>query len=419
MPVKTSKRELVDRLDRLRRRVGAQLQPGAAIASAEDKARRAEMRLREALDVLPEGIVFLDPEGRYVLWNKKYAEIYHRSADLFREGVRLADTLRIGVGRGDYPEAVGREDEWLAARLALLDNPGQSHQQRLADGRWVMIEERKTADGGVIGIRVDITDLKAQEARLEEALAQAQAANRAKGEFLANMSHEIRTPLNGVLGLAEVLARTNLDDTQRRLLKTMMSSANDLNVLLADVLDVSRLEAGKVDINPAPVAIEDLVYECAALFRANAAAKGLTLSAAVDPAARGTVMADATRIKQILSNLLSNAVKFTSDGGVDLSLTKDAAGAYRFEVRDSGVGFKPADAERLFERFEQADGSTTRQFGGAGLGLSICRQLSELMGGSIGARGIKGEGACFTVTLPLQRTTAAEQPPGGPLVRVA
>jgi PAS domain-containing protein len=116
MPLKPSKRDLVQRLDRLRRRMAAQLQPDLALATAQDKARRAETRLREALDALPEGIVFLDRDGRYVSWNKKYAEIYHRSADLFREGVKLADTLRIGVGRGDYPDAVGREEEWLAER---------------------------------------------------------------------------------------------------------------------------------------------------------------------------------------------------------------------------------------------------------------------------------------------------------------
>src|SRR5579863_2713491 len=112
----------------------------SALKEAEQQAQRAERRLREAIDVLPEGLVFLDPEGRYVLWNKRYAEIYQRSADLFRVGVKLADTLKVGVARGDYPEAVGREEAWLAERMALLDNPGRRHQQLLADGRWMMIE---------------------------------------------------------------------------------------------------------------------------------------------------------------------------------------------------------------------------------------------------------------------------------------
>jgi signal transduction histidine kinase/ActR/RegA family two-component response regulator len=396
-----NRRDLLGRLDRLRRALGAQIQPAAAISAAEAQASRAEMRLREALDVLPEGIVFLDAEGRYVLWNKKYAEIYHRSADLFREGVRLADTLAVGVHRGDYPEAVGREDVWLKQRLALLDQPGQRHQQRLADGRWVMIEERKTADGGTIGIRIDITEMKEQAARLEAALAQAQAANRTKGEFLANMSHEIRTPLNGVLGLADVLSRTNLDDSQRRLLSTIMASANDLNVLLADLLDFSRLEAGKIEIAALPIAIGEVVHECAALFRGNAAKKGLVLAASVAPDADAVVLGDRTRIKQVLTNLLSNAVKFTETGAVELNLLRDRAGGYCFQVRDTGVGFDNAAAARLFERFEQEDGSTTRRFGGAGLGLSICKQLTELMGGAISAHGAKGQGAVFTVVLPL------------------
>jgi signal transduction histidine kinase/CheY-like chemotaxis protein len=343
-----------------------------------------------------------------VLWNQKYAEIYHRSADLFREGVRLTDTLAVGVHRGDYPEAIGREDDWLKERLALLDKPGQRHQQRLADGRWVMIEERKTADGGTIGIRIDITEMKAQEARLQAALEQAQAANRAKGEFLANMSHEIRTPLNGVLGLADVLSRTRLDESQRRLLSTIMASANDLNVLLADLLDFSKLEAGKIDIAAAPFELAEVVYECAALFRANAAQKGLTLAASVAPDAEAQVIGDRTRLKQVLTNLLSNAVKFTEAGAVELNLMRRPGGAYCFQVRDTGVGFDNVDAERLFERFEQEDGSTTRRFGGTGLGLSICRQLTELMGGTIEAQGVKGEGAVFTVTLPLAAAPSVE-----------
>jgi diguanylate cyclase (GGDEF)-like protein/PAS domain S-box-containing protein len=134
-----------------------------ALMRAEQAADRAEARLREAIEAMPHGVVFLDPEGRYILWNKQYAETYHRSADLFHVGAKLADTLRTGIERGDYPEAVGREEQWLAERLARLENPGERHEQLLADGRCIMIEERKTADGGTIGLRVDITEMKARE----------------------------------------------------------------------------------------------------------------------------------------------------------------------------------------------------------------------------------------------------------------
>src|SRR6202166_1037684 len=132
----------------------------AAIADA----RKSHERLREAIDILPQGIVFLDAEGRYILWNKKYSEIYGRSSDLFKPGARLQDTIRIGVERGDYPEAIGREEQWIAERLAKLYQPGERHEQKLADGRTILIEERLTEDGGIIGLRVDITELKQREA---------------------------------------------------------------------------------------------------------------------------------------------------------------------------------------------------------------------------------------------------------------
>ncbi len=135
----------------------------AAAEAAIEKARKSHERLREAIDILPQGIVFLDSEGRYILWNKKYAEIYSRSADQFKPGARLQDTIRIGVERGDYPEAVGREEEWIAERVARLFQPGQQHEQKLADGRVILIDERLTEDGGVVGLRVDITELKQRE----------------------------------------------------------------------------------------------------------------------------------------------------------------------------------------------------------------------------------------------------------------
>ena len=380
-----------------------------ALHHAEQQALQAQARLREALDVLPEGIVFLDREGRYVLWNKKYAEIYHRSADLFAEGVKLADTLRIGVERGDYPEAIGREEEWLTDRLALLDNPGQRHQQRLADGRWVLIEERRTGDGGVIGLRVDITDMRRQADALEAALERAEAASRAKTEFLANLSHEIRTPLNGVLGLADVLSRTDLDASQRDQLASLTASAGALNQTLADLLDFSRLDAGQIEIERKPFDLGALVAETAAEFEKPARDKGVALEVSIAPEARSEVIGDAARLRQVLSNLLSNAVKFTDHGRIALSVAAyDPVCGYRFEVRDTGIGFDAEDVEHLFGSFQQADGSFTRAQGGLGLGLSICRQLAELMGGSLQADGERGRGAVFTLLTPLEPAAAAE-----------
>ena len=227
---------------------------GRALADAEAQARTAGDRLREAIDLLPEGVVFLDAEGRYILWNKRYAEIYHRSADLFSSEAKLSDTLREGVARGDYPDAIGREEEWLAKRLDKLLNPtGERHEQRLADGRWLMIEERRTSDGGVIGLRVDITQMKRQAAALEDALHRAEVASRAKSEFVADMSHELRTPLNGVTGLVQVLEKTALTKTQSALLQDIAASAAQLEKLVGGLLDYGDAARETDTAPPSPV----------------------------------------------------------------------------------------------------------------------------------------------------------------------
>lgn len=222
-------RAIVRALDRL---IG-----GRALLQAQAEAKAARDRLRAAIDAFPEGVVFLDREGRYILWNDRYAEIYHRSADLFAPGRALAETLRIGVERGDYPEALGQEEAWLEDRLAKLANPdGERLEQQLSDGRWLMIEDRRTADGGLIGLRVDITEMKRQAAALEGALGREAAASRAKSEFLADMSHELRTPLNGVMGLAQALAATDLDAAQRAIVGDLVESGVRLEALVGGLL---------------------------------------------------------------------------------------------------------------------------------------------------------------------------------------
>lgn len=224
---------------------------GRALALAEAESQAARDRLRDALELLPEGIVILDAQGRYLLWNRRYAEMYHRSADLFAVGERLLDTLRVGVARGDYPDAIGREEAWLDERAQQLANPtGERHEQLLSDGRWVMVEERRTADGGMIGLRIDITEIKRQAAALEDALHRVEAASRAKSEFLADMSHELRTPLNGVMGLAQALAATELSPAQQPLVSEVLASARALDDLVADLLDYGDA-ARAVDTAPA------------------------------------------------------------------------------------------------------------------------------------------------------------------------
>jgi CheY-like chemotaxis protein/PAS domain-containing protein len=214
-----------------------------AVAAAQAEAKRARERLRDAIEAIPEGVVFLDAEGRYILWNRRYAEIYHRSADLFTTGARLTDVLREGVRRGDYPAAIGREGAWLAEREAMLTaGTGARHEQQLADGRWLMIEDRRTSEGGVIGLRVDITELKRQAEALEQALARAEAANRAKGAFLADMSHALRTPLNGVAGLAQALEGTSLDAAQAALVTDIRASAAELERLVHGLLDYGETD---------------------------------------------------------------------------------------------------------------------------------------------------------------------------------
>ena len=384
-----------------------------ALERAEGEARRAEKRLREAIDALPEGIVFLDSEGRYVLWNKRYAEIYHRSADLFAPGAKLEETLRIGVARGDYPDAIGREDAWVAERLALLKNPGVRHEQQVSDGRWIMIEERATSDGGVIGLRVDITEMKQQAQALRLALARTEAANRAKSDFLANLSHEIKTPLNGVLGLADALDRGGLDPGQREIVSTIRESAAALNDLLSDLLTFADLDGGKLELRPEPVRLTEVAAAAVSQHGPAAEAKGLELLVAAGEGAEDLALADAERLRQVLSQLLANAVKFTAEGRIVIRLRSAGPIGMRhafIEVEDTGLGFDPADAQRLFQRFEQGDGSFTRRFGGMGLGLAICRQMIELMGGSIRAVGRPGRGATFSVDLPWPLAEAQAEP---------
>jgi signal transduction histidine kinase/CheY-like chemotaxis protein len=244
--------------------------------------------------------------------------------------------------------------------------------------------------------------LKATLAELVEARDLAEAANVAKSEFIANISHEIRTPLNGVLGMVQAMARDALPAPQRERLQLIGQSGETLLMILNDVLDLSKIEAGKLELEEVAFDLEPLVMNTFAVFKPSADAKGLAFTVDIEPEARGPYLGDPVRLRQILYNLISNALKFNSAGSV--SLTVDAPGeAVRFSVADTGIGIGEDQIERLFDKFVQADSSTTRRFGGTGLGLAICRELTRAMGGDIQVASTLGKGSCFTLSAPLVR----------------
>jgi two-component system, sensor histidine kinase len=306
----------------------------------------------------------------------------------------------------------------LARRLARpMERLSEAMHETAVGGRFKAVEQ--TADDDVFQSLTDsfnhlVTRLEANDHDLRGAMAElvkarddANAANVLKSHFLANMSHEIRTPLNGVLAMAEVMAMDDLAPTQRERLSVIRESGGLLLGVLNDVLDLSKIEAGRLEIQDRPFDIAQLAQAIRETYAPQARDKGLAFEVAIAPEAQGVWRGDADRLRQILGNLISNALKFTLEGAVAIRFASAEDGSgLRIDVADTGIGISPEILPRLFDKFVQADSSTTRRFGGSGLGLAICRELAVLMDGTIKVQSREGRGSTFTVLVALPREEA-------------
>jgi signal transduction histidine kinase/DNA-binding LytR/AlgR family response regulator len=404
------------------RDVAEQARTEAAIARGDAEQSRKVMQI--ILDNVSDGITLFDKDLRLLFMNHQLMRSQRFTPDNVRPGASLYDLLRLQVERGDFGPVDDVELAVQERAAPILKPGGNSYERRTASGRYVQFTFQPLKDAGLLALARDITELHNREEALaaaketaeaardaaEQARAEAEAANQAKSTFLATMSHEIRTPMNGVLGMVDVLERQDLSEVQRRTVATMRESGHALLHIIDDVLDFSKIEAGRLELESTTFSLSGLVTAAVDTFQPQVMAKGLALNAEIDAGSQDALIGDPVRVRQILFNLLSNAIKFTERGGVRVHAGTTALGDGRtrvtLAVTDTGIGLGEEQLARLFEPFMQADSSTTRQFGGSGLGLSIVRRLARAMVGDVAVESTPAVGSTFTVTLTLDAAPA-------------
>jgi PAS domain S-box-containing protein len=376
-----------------------------AAKATEEALRASEERYRTVVEDQTEVVSRFRPDGTFTFVNAVYCRFF---------GQRQEEL----IGQRWQPVVHPEDSSRVEAELARLgpENPVVVIVNRVFDGRgqvrWMEFINRGffAPNGTLIEVQAvgrDVTARKAAEEELARAKEAAEAASRAKSQFLANMSHEIRTPMNGILGMTELLLDTALDESQRDYALTIRSSADALLTILNDILDLSKIEAGKFAIAAVNFNLRTVMDEVGDLFAPRACQKGLEFTCRAPPDLPEQLVGDPVRIRQIVMNLVGNAVKFTDRGEVVLEaqMLSEAEGAVklRLAVRDTGIGIAREQRDRIFESFTQADSGADRQHGGTGLGLAICRQLTQLMGGRIGVESEPGVGSTFWLELTLTR----------------
>jgi len=382
---------------RVAKRMHGTNQDITAFRLADTARRTSEVRYRTLVETSQEGIWSFDAHYRTTFVNGRMAEMLGHEP-----GEMLGQSLLGHIIEGG-PQSAEPGDPWRR-------EPQHDCRFRRGDGSdfWALVSLswESSGDGELAGGLATVTDItvrKQAEAALAAAKDQATQASRLKSQFLANTSHEIRTPMTVILGMNDLLLDTNLDETQRRLAEAVARASNSLLALIDDILDLSKIEAGKQELVIVDFELARLVNDVVAMLADTGASKDLELVCRCDPDVPAAVRGDVRRLRQILVNLVSNGLKFTDRGGVVVRVSRPSGEVVRFEVSDTGIGIADEDQWRLFRPFSQVDGSDTRRHGGTGLGLAISKQLAEAMGGTIDFISRPGSGSTFCLDVPFRR----------------
>src|SRR6201987_2308968 len=376
------------------------------LVSAFRRRRCAEARLLQStLENIGEGLSVFDSRGRLIAWNYRFCELLELPPDL-PVGAPLRDILMLQAVRGDF----GRDDPSgeVAKRLEWFYRDVPTIKERATPrGRTLQISRRAMPDGAIVSVYSDVTDLKASERKLIQARNKAEMANHAKSEFLANMSHELRTPLNAIIGFSEIIAHELFgplgNEKYLDYMKDIHKSSLHLLAIINDVLDMSKIEAGKLELSKEPLNIRHLIGEVIRMMRERADSRGIGLVTKLADE-EVEIWADERAMKQIFLNLLSNAIKFSRDGGeVCIRVISDEPGLAVVEFEDHGIGMNEEELERALQPFGQAKPSTTRNYGGTGLGLPITKGLIEAHGGKLAIKSRAGGGTIARISMPTER----------------
>ncbi|HYH18831.1 MAG TPA: PAS-domain containing protein [Azospirillum sp.] len=373
---------------------------------AEQAARRAHDLLADAVENVPGGFVVCDPDDRLVLCNSRFREIYARSADIIVPGVRFEEIVRTGAARGQYAVPAEELDAWIDDYLERHRTPGPPFEQRLADGRWIRVEERRTRDGSTVGVRTDITDLKEREAELKAARDEAERANRGKSDYIHHLSHELRTPLNAVMGFAQIIAGEIMGPLGNERYRSYAQEIGAAGVymldLVSNLLDLARVEAGRMPLHEEACDLGLLVDATFAMVHPRAVAAGVTLANEAARECAPAVQGDPTLIRQMLTNLIGNAVKFARPplGRVVVRAQHRNGGELVLSVEDNGIGMTAEQLPRALDAFGQVHARSLSAERGSGLGLPLTRALIELHGGRLEIDSAAGIGTSARLVFP-------------------